>query len=297
LRFDVFVQLHNERINKSIFKCDAGKHSRDRNSHFWQGGSFCRLAALNDAMKGTIMRKSLFTFAAVCAAYGSMAAAPAFAADDEAAAEEKADGPFTITGGVALVTDYRFRGVSLSDKDIAVQPTLTIKHESGLYLGVWGSNLANNPGDDIEVDLFAGFAGGDTVTYDVGATYYLYPGVSSFNYVELTGKLGTTIGPVTVGSQLSYAPSQDNLGNQDNIYIGGNASVGIPGTPVTLTSSLGYEDGAFSGGSGKLDWTLGASASFSGFTASATYVDTDRRSTFTTGDSKATVVFALSYAF
>lgn len=242
------------------------------------------------------MRKTLFTLAALCAAYGGVAAAPAFAADDEAPAEEeKADGPITISGGVTLASDYRFRGVSLNGKDFAVQPTLTIKHESGLYAGVWGSNISENPGSDVEVDLFAGFAGGDTVTYDIGATYYLYPGFSAANYVELTGKLGTSIGPLTVGGQLSYVPSQDNTGNNDNVYVAGNASVGIPNTPVTLNATLGYEDGAFA--NKKVDWSVGASASFSGFTLGAAYVDANRNSTFVFKDTKATVVFTLGYAF
>ena len=135
------------------------------------------------------MRKQIFTLAAACVAFGSMAAAtPAFAQDDEEA--EEADGPITISGGIALVSDYRFRGVSLSDKDFAIQPTITISHESGLYVGAWASNIANNPGDDIELDIYAGFAGGETVTYDIGATYYVYPGASALNYVELIGKTG-----------------------------------------------------------------------------------------------------------
>jgi uncharacterized protein (TIGR02001 family) len=239
------------------------------------------------------MRIQILKLAAACAMMGSMAvAAPAFAQD-----EEEAEGPITVTGGVNVVSDYRFRGVSLSDKDFAVQPTLTVSHESGFYVGVWGSNLAENAGDDVEVDLYAGFAGGDAVTYDLGATYYLYPGVSSFNYVELTGKLGTTVGPVKLGGQLSYVPSQDNTGNNDNIYLGTNASIGIPDSPITLTASVGYEDGAFTTGSGKLDWTLGATASFSGFTAGVSYVDSDRRSVFVGGDAKAAVVFSLGYAF
>lgn len=241
------------------------------------------------------MRKQIFKLAAACAVLGSIAAAPAYAAEEEEGAAEEAEGPITISGGITAVSDYRFRGVSLSDKDFAIQPTLTVKHESGLYAGIWGSNLADNPGDDIEVDLYAGFAGGDTVTYDIGATYYLYPGVSSFNYVELTGKLGTTIGPVTVGGQLSYVPSQDNTGNNDNIYVGTNASVGIPNTPVTLTGSVGYEDGAF--GNEKIDWSLGANAAFSGFTIGIAYIDTNRNSTFALGDSKATAVFSLGWSF
>jgi uncharacterized protein (TIGR02001 family) len=259
-----------------------------------QAGAAFAACRADFVKKGILMRKQIFKLAAVCAAFGSMAAAmPAYAQDAEE--EEEAEGPITVSGGIALTSDYRFRGVSLSDKDFAVQPTLTVKHESGLYLGVWGSNLAENAGDDIEVDIFAGFSGGDAVTYDIGATYYVYPGVSSFNYVELTGKLGTTVGPVTLGGQLSYVPSQDNTGNNDNIYVGSSAAIGIPDTPVTLTATLGYEDGAF--GNEKIDWSLGAAASFSGFTLSAAYVDTNRNSTFALGDSKATAVFTLSYGF
>jgi uncharacterized protein (TIGR02001 family) len=240
------------------------------------------------------MRKSIFKLAAVSVALSALTvAAPAFAQED--AAEEEASGPITITGGIAGVSDYRFRGVSLSDKDFAVQPYLTIKHESGFYVGVWGSNLAPNAGDDIEVDLYAGFSGGDAVTYDIGATYYVYPGVSGINYVEVTGKLGTTVGPVTLGTQLSYVPSQDNTGNNDNIYVAGNAALGIPGTPLTVTGTLGYEDGAFA--NKKVDWSLGLAASTKGFTLGAAYVDTNRRSVFAFEDSKAGVVFTLSYAF
>ena len=236
------------------------------------------------------MRNSIFKLAAACAVLGSMsAAAPAFAQEEAA---EEAEGPFTVSGGIAVVSDYRFRGVSLSDKDFAVQPTLTVSHESGFYVGVWGSNIAENPGEDIEVDLYAGFAGGDTVTYDLGVTYYMYPGVSDFNYAEFIGKLGTTVGPVTLGGMVAYAPSQDGTGNTDNFYVGTNASIGIPDTPLSFTGSIGYEDGAF--GDDKIDWSLGVTAEVKGFTLGASYVDTNR---FVGGLGKAGAVFSISYGF
>jgi len=241
------------------------------------------------------MRNSILKLASISVAMSAMAlSAPAFAQDEAA---EEAAGPITLSGGVAVVSDYRFRGVSLSDKDFAVQPYLTVKHESGLYAGVWGSNLAENAGDDVEVDLYAGFSGGEELTYDIGATYYLYPGVSSFNYVEFTGKLGSTVGPATVGVQLSYVPSQDNTGNNDNIYYGTNATVAIPNTPISIVGSMGIEDGAFTAGNEKVDWSLGLTAAVSGFTLGASYVDTNRRSTFAFKDSSAGVVFSVSYGF
>ncbi len=240
------------------------------------------------------MRNSMLKLASMSVAISAIAiSAPAFAQE----AAEEAAGPVTLTGGVAVVSDYRFRGVSLSDKDFAVQPYLTVKHESGLYVGTWGSNLADNAGDDVEVDLYAGFAGGEELTYDISATYYVYPGVSSFNYLELTGKLGSTVGPATVGVQLSYVPSQDNTGNNDNIYFGTNAAIAIPNSPISIVGTMGIEDGAFTAGSEKVDWSLGLTAAVSGFTLGVSYADVNRETIFAPKDSAAGVVFSVSYGF
>jgi uncharacterized protein (TIGR02001 family) len=245
------------------------------------------------------MRNQIFKLAALSVAINALAfAAPAMAQD--AAKTEESASDFTLTGGIALVSDYRFRGVSLSNKQIAVQPTLTVKHSSGLYAGVWGSNITPNVGDDLEVDLYAGYAGSaGAATYDLGATYYVYPGASGFNYAEFTGKLGTTVGPVTAGVQVSYVPEQgSNTGNLDNIYIGTNASLGIPSTPLTLTASLGVEDGAF--GNEKVDWSLGATANVAGFTLGASYVDTNRNipgNPITRNLGGAGAVFSIGYSF
>ena len=69
-----------------------------------------------------------------CAALALMSSAPAFA-------QEEAEGPVTVSGSVALVSDYRFRGVSQTDKGMAIQGGITATHESGAYVGAWGSNL------------------------------------------------------------------------------------------------------------------------------------------------------------
>lgn len=238
------------------------------------------------------MRKQIFKLAAVSVAISALSVSmPAFAQD--AAAEEEV-APITITGGIALVSDYRFRGVSLSNKDFAVQPTITVSADNGAYIGIWGSNLASNPGEDLEVDLYAGYAGSSgAITYDLGATYYVYPGVGSFNYVEFTGKTGTTVGPAKLGLQVSYAPEQGSAtAFTDNLYLGANASVGIPGTPLTASAAIGRENGAF--GAKKIDWSLGLSATVKGFTLGASYVDTNR---FVGGLGKAGAVFSISYGF
>jgi len=240
------------------------------------------------------MRNSILKLAGLSVAVSAIAmSAPAFAQDETT----EAAGPISVTGGVALVSDYRFRGVSLSGKDFAVQPYLTVSHESGLYVGAWGSNLSENDGNDVELDLYAGFSGGDEITYDIGATYYVYPGVSNVNYVEFTGKVGSTMGPATVGVQLSYVPSQGNTGDEDNVYVATNTTIALPNSPISIVGSLGVEDGAFTAGSKKLDWSLGMTAAISDFTLGVSYVDTNRRTIFASKDSSAGVVFTLSYGF
>jgi uncharacterized protein (TIGR02001 family) len=258
-----------------------------------------RPVQINEVKKGYSMRTQIMKIAALGVAMQALAFAVPAMAQDASKADDSGAG-ITVSGGVAVVSDYRFRGVSLSNKDVAVQPTLTVKHGSGLYVGAWGSNIAPNGGDDVEVDLFAGYAGGgDALSYDVSATYYVFPGASGFNYAEFTGKVGTTVGPASLGAQVSYVPEQGaNTLNLDNIYVGTNASIGIPTTPLTLTASVGYEDGAF--GSDKVDWSLGATAEVAGFTLGASYVDTNRfipGTPLTRNNGGAGAVFSIGYNF
>ena len=57
-------------------------------------------------------------------------ASPAFA-------EDTAPPPaVTVNGTAAIVSDYRFRGISQSNKRFAVQGSITVAHESGVYGGV-----------------------------------------------------------------------------------------------------------------------------------------------------------------
>lgn len=236
------------------------------------------------------MRLSLRTLAlASLVAPALTVAAPAFAQEDEAAS-----GPLDIEFTLAGVSDYRFRGISLSDKDPAFQPELSISHESGLYLTLWGSNIADNGGDDIEVDVTAGWSGSaGAVDLDIGAVYYLYPGASDFNYVEALASVGTGVGAGSVALNLGYVPSQNNTGNQDNVYVAVSGEYPVGETGLTLNGSFGIEDGAFA--DNKKDWSIGADYEVAGFTLGVKYVDTAH--TFGNPLGKAGAVFSVSKSF
>jgi uncharacterized protein (TIGR02001 family) len=255
----------------------------------------------------------------------------------DAMGQEEDSSPITISGAATLTSDYRFRGVSQSDEGMAVQGGITISHESGFYVGAWGSNLAGwgtFGGANMELDLIAGFklpVGEGTL--DAGLTWYMYPsGASDTDFAELYAKLSGTVGPVGLTATVAYAPQQEALGNwfpvgapadpgdkEDNLYLAGDATYAIDGAPVTLKAHIGYSDGnpglgpngtSVAPTGSYFDWLLGIDiVPVSGLTLSAAYVDTDIseaeaaliRPNFATlagnSISDATVVFSITASF
>lgn len=238
--------------------------------------------------------RHLLISASVLAAAALAVAAPALAADEPAPA-------LKASGSVALVSDYRFRGVSQSNNGFAVQGGITLNHESGVYGGFWASNLAGwgtFGGPNLELDLFAGVkvpVGGGA--FDVGGTFYQYPGGATLtSFFEPYAKLSGTAGPVGLTAGVAYAWSQRALGNwsnhpasrlgdkEDNLYVWGDGTVGITGTPVTVKAHIGYSDGnpglgpngtSVAPTGSYWDWLIGADVVVGPVTLGVAYVDTD----------------------
>lgn len=244
------------------------------------------------------------------ASFGLLLAASALSTPAFAQEEEEASGPFTLSGGVSVTSDYRFRGISLSNEKVEVQPTLTVSHESGFYAGVWGSGLPDSPAyGKFELDIYGGYnteiAPGTTV--DLGVTYYTYPdshdGGAPSDYFEVIGKLSHDIGPVSATGTVGYAWDQKSLGSDDNIYLNLGLGYAIPETPVTLSAGLGYTDGSLgivSADGNYLDWSVGASFAAGPATFSVQYIDTDVKKTGVKAVDTLydpTVVFTLGFSF
>jgi len=227
-----------------------------------------------------------------------------------AAQETEPPKPVTVSGSVGLVSDYRFRGVSQSDENLAVQGGFTIAHESGLYIGTWGSNLAGwgtFGGANMELDLIAGYkfpVGGGTL--DVGATWYMYPGgFDNTDFIEPYAKLSGTLGPASLTAGVAYAPKQEALGSwylngtsaangvydrpgdkNDNLYVWGDVAAAIPNTGLTAKAHIGASKGNKGLGpfatsvapTGEyVDWMLGADYAIptTPLTLGVAYIDTN----------------------
>lgn len=217
----------------------------------------------------------------------TMLATPAYA-QDEAPAEESS---ITLSGSAALVSDYRFRGISQTDREFAIQGGLSLSHDSGFYVSVWGSSIDDYVagGSDQEIDFVAGwkktFDGGTTL--DIGVLYYYYPGAEDIfpgydsDFFEPYISVSHTLGPVTGKLTANYAPKSNALsigaGKEDNLYIGADLSAGIPNTPLTIAGHFGHSFGPsfLTIGDEYSDWSVTASYTWKNLTLGLAYVDAD----------------------
>jgi uncharacterized protein (TIGR02001 family) len=246
----------------------------------------------------------------------ALASTPAMADETDPPSE------VTVTGNVQLVTDYRFRGLSQSSGDPAIQGSININHSSGLYAGVWSSSTdfavvgaaADATYGNQELDIYAGWTGaiGSGVTADVGVLYYAYPSgkVGKAEFFEPYASLSTTIGPVSAKVGVNYAWKQaalnfDGGGNDDSVYLYTDLGAGIPNTPISLSAHVGYADGALSPKyatgatatyAGGFDYAIGATfAATKNLTFGVSYVGVDGNSI--NGYSDDTVVGSVKLSF
>ena len=164
-----------------------------------------------------------------------------FVAAAPAAAVDLGSG-FSVGGGATLVSDYRFRGISQTDKRFAVQGTFTISHSSGFYATWWGSSIDDYiaAGSDAENDLIVGYKKTfKSTTIDGGVLYYYYPGGCCgipTDFAEPYLKVTQAFGPVSATGTIAYAPKQKALsvgnGKEDNLYLAGDLAYSIPKTPL-----------------------------------------------------------------
>ena len=231
-------------------------------------------------------------------------------ADKAPAAVETAPPPaITISGSATIASDYRFRGVSQSDQQMAVQGGITIAHESGLYVSTSASNLAGwgaFGGANMELDLIGGYKArlADNATFDVGLTWHMYPGgADKTDFGEPYAKLTGTAGAATLTAGVAYAPRQQAIGKwydtgadaangvyttpgakDDNLYLWGDGALALAGTPIIGKAHIGHswgQDGlgpnatAVSPTGRYWDWSLGADATYGNLTFNVSYIDTD----------------------
>jgi len=207
--------------------------------------------------------KKLLLLAAAMASLHAAHAAHAAEAGPEA----------TFSANVAVTSDYRFRGISQTRLQPAVQVGADWAAVSGWYAGVWASSItwtrdAGGAGS-IEADLYGGQRGelGAGVGYDAGLLGYVYPsnglrhvpGWDNANTAEAYAQLGYGV------ATLKYAHSLTNLFGVPDSHGSGYLELNLnlaAGAHTTLSLHAGRQRVRKTRASNYTDWKAAVAHDF-----------------------------------
>ena len=224
----------------------------------------------------------------------------------------------TLAFNAGVVSDYRYRGISQSRLNPALQGGIDYTDKSGFYVGTWGSTIkwikdAGASAGAVEIDLYGGYKGtaGD-VAYDVGYLRYQYAGnklagTTSGSTVYANANTDEVYGAVTFGAYTAkYSHAFSNLfGNPNSkgsYYLDLSATFDM-GDGYSLVPHVGYQKVANTPDGTYTDYalTLGKDLG-NGLSASAAVIGTNAKKSFyytpagkATGD--AGLVVGLKYTF
>lgn len=166
---------------------------------------------------------------------------------------------YSVTADFSYVTKYVFRGIELAEG--AFQPSVKLT-TGDFYAGIW-SSLPADRGYEAEVDYYAGYGLklSDSVSLDLGATVYQYPGL------DVPGADDTTFeGYVGVNGSVEGVNLGLYLYNDftlDIFTVQGNLGYSIPindSVSMNIAASLGHANP--DSGSGYTYYSLGAQFPF-----------------------------------
>jgi len=241
------------------------------------------------SIAAVLAASALISGAAVAQTPPAATPAPAAPAATPAAAPEP---DFTWTGNVGIFSQYIYRGVSQTNEKPALQGGFDLGHKSGLYAGVWGSNVSwisdgvPDASASVELDLYGGwkFELPADFTGDVGVLYYWYPGSYPSGMVKpnttelygaltwkfLTAKYSYSLGD-TFGFDTSRGSDYIELNASYDVIDKVNDTFG----KVTLEGHVGHQRFKGFGDYNYTDWKVGVSTDVLGTTVGIFVTGTD----------------------
>jgi uncharacterized protein (TIGR02001 family) len=183
-----------------------------------------------------------------------------------------------VSGELTYVSDYRFRGLTMTNQQAAVQGTLEYALDAGWAFGVWTSSLpADDGGSDMELAVSAerSFQLG-ALTWGLGVSWYHYPTFEGYDYGEAKARFNHALGDGEISLGFNHAWAQEAIGGVDNTYA--YASFAEPvarlaENTLSASASVGYEESGMALEAAKWDWSLGLALDLPRFAISVSYVD------------------------
>ncbi|WP_432470158.1 TorF family putative porin [Amphritea sp. HPY] len=201
-----------------------------------------------------------------------------------------------VSGTVGFTSDYRFRGISQTGGDPALQGSLDVAFDNGVYAGLWGSNIDYGDDAHLELDYYIGHSASisDELEYDASIVYYQYPGDDAdSNYAEVF--LGLNYKSFSFLYAIANDAEDSSLYGQ---YVALDYSNDVSEV-ISLNLHAGYSFGdAFEPDEEYSDYSIGISGSFQGLDLAADYITTDA-DTVSSGIERNddTIVFSVSRSF
>ena len=240
-----------------------------------------------------------------------------------AMAQTKAPEPdYTLAYNVAVFTDYRFRGISQTNFNPALQGGVDFSHKSGFYAGAFASNVSwikdfnGATKGNYEIDLYGGYKGSITkdVGFDVGLITYQYPGNNSgaagtpgagafSNASTNEWYAAVTYSVATLKYSRSFGDFLGNINSSGSQYLDLSATFDL-GNGIALTPHVGRQTIPNQGGLGDYtDYSVTVAKDFgNGLVVSAVAIGTDAKKSFYTDTKgrflgKSQLVVGLKYSF
>ena len=140
-----------------------------------------------------------------------------------------------VSGSLGVVSDYRYRGYSLSDGDPALQGSIAYDWTNGAYAGVFASTADYGGDSGVQLVPYVGYARRDAHgrSWDVGVRQSLFTVDSSADYFEAHVGVAWR----RVAFRVHYAP--DYFGAVSNWYVEADGSLPL-GERVRWLWHAGY---------------------------------------------------------
>jgi len=177
----------------------------------------------------------------------------------------------SVSANVTLTSDYVWRGISQTQNNGAIQGGFDYAHESGLYAGVWGSNVDFDNDASIELDYYVGYGFNVTeeVGVDVGITHYTYPDDSGLSFEE--GYINVSY----MGFTLGYAATGSLWSDDSTDYTSLSYETELAGISVSANfAQYDWKDDVFLTEDSYNTWSLAFTKALMGVDLGLTYTDT-----------------------